>query len=545
MLSSSSSTSPDWRRHARLLINLFTTQLLRGCGHAQCTTPSCYTTRKRLCPWPARIYTQSSALILATSLASSHDPLSALCPFVAELTDLSAHWSDPSDNTLLHHRLQTTDAVRSLVCDPVRPARQALNDVHRGCAKLELRIIRCEQPHTAEPVETLESRPSNMCASPFAPWSSAHTFAKAFPLRPVDVCRGLRVCDGVWFRFSAAYSAWRAAASRDPFPFDLLHTALLYLQRQESAHTCSRQHVGHFLVLAICALCAYRTSADAGKVQPPESFERSLARYLSELVLRIINGSEHVNRAVIVAYIFDQTKASRNTLALTPTVAGVWIKFLIESVEHHITEVFSEDSTFAAVVGAMDQLWYHRQWLLLEPAAFCVARLDLTLDPNRLALSWIRHKASKGRHHILSVSILFTKEHMGRIFRALCFIRMHRAFSPGPRLKHMRDVVATGMSARLLPRYLDRVAFSMLVTAHQTLRFEAKRDDLLHALLAELWHQESSHLLKPLEVELEQDLGEMGQDRGGVQVEALRLAFIEVMRPEYGECLATKVLARF
>ncbi|KAI1764972.1 hypothetical protein GGR53DRAFT_288794 [Hypoxylon sp. FL1150] len=69
------------RYNLQLLIEKFVHQLRHGCGFNACTTPSCFTCRKRIAgKTPVRQYSPASARTLAVFLASQDDADSRLCP---------------------------------------------------------------------------------------------------------------------------------------------------------------------------------------------------------------------------------------------------------------------------------------------------------------------------------------------------------------------------------------------------------------------------------------------------------------------------------
>ncbi|KAK4160037.1 ubiquitin-protein ligase E3A [Cladorrhinum sp. PSN259] len=70
------------RRHNfQQLVQKYIVQLREGCGAEHCTTPTCFTCRKRIVGQaPLRRYNTTSARILATHLASQDNPENGLCP---------------------------------------------------------------------------------------------------------------------------------------------------------------------------------------------------------------------------------------------------------------------------------------------------------------------------------------------------------------------------------------------------------------------------------------------------------------------------------
>ncbi|KAI1454421.1 hypothetical protein F4805DRAFT_439533 [Annulohypoxylon moriforme] len=89
------------RRHdLQLLVEKFIVQLRYGCGFGACTTPSCFSCRKRLAgKTPIRRYNPTSARTLAVFLASQDDADSRLCP----------HLNSPAG---------PSDATKSLIFGP-------------------------------------------------------------------------------------------------------------------------------------------------------------------------------------------------------------------------------------------------------------------------------------------------------------------------------------------------------------------------------------------------------------------------------------------
>ncbi|KAI9709409.1 MAG: hypothetical protein M1812_007686 [Candelaria pacifica] len=70
----------DRRRDYQTLVNRFIRQLLHGCQEPSCSTPTCFTCRRRVSNAPVRKYTELSARTLAIYLASQDDPEKDLCP---------------------------------------------------------------------------------------------------------------------------------------------------------------------------------------------------------------------------------------------------------------------------------------------------------------------------------------------------------------------------------------------------------------------------------------------------------------------------------
>ncbi|PHH80061.1 hypothetical protein CDD82_1993 [Ophiocordyceps australis] len=86
------------RRHGfQLLVDRYIMQLRQGCGSSQCSTATCFTTRKRLAgKAPLRRYSPTSARMLAVYLASKDNPDESLCPHLRRYKTPS-----PATNTLI------------------------------------------------------------------------------------------------------------------------------------------------------------------------------------------------------------------------------------------------------------------------------------------------------------------------------------------------------------------------------------------------------------------------------------------------------------
>ncbi|PNY25920.1 Ubiquitin-protein ligase E3A [Tolypocladium capitatum] len=77
------------RRHDfQQLVDRYVFQLRNGCGSPQCSTPTCFTRRKRLAgKAPIRRYNPTSARTLAVYLASQDNPDKGLCPYLRRSKD--------------------------------------------------------------------------------------------------------------------------------------------------------------------------------------------------------------------------------------------------------------------------------------------------------------------------------------------------------------------------------------------------------------------------------------------------------------------------
>ncbi|PHH62276.1 hypothetical protein CDD81_7264 [Ophiocordyceps australis] len=86
------------RRHGfQLLVDRYIIQLREGCASSQCSTATCFTSRKRLAgKAPLRRYSPTSARMLAVYLASKDNPDQALCPHLRRCKTPS-----PATNTLI------------------------------------------------------------------------------------------------------------------------------------------------------------------------------------------------------------------------------------------------------------------------------------------------------------------------------------------------------------------------------------------------------------------------------------------------------------
>ncbi|KAI1473235.1 uncharacterized protein F4812DRAFT_43325 [Daldinia caldariorum] len=110
------------RRHdLQLIVEKFITQLRYGCGFSACTTPSCFSCRKRLAgKAPIRRYNPTSARTLAIFLASQDDADDRLCPH-------------------LHPPAGPSDAIKPLIfgLKYTTPSSDAAGPVHAGAAKVK------------------------------------------------------------------------------------------------------------------------------------------------------------------------------------------------------------------------------------------------------------------------------------------------------------------------------------------------------------------------------------------------------------------------
>ncbi|KAI9762429.1 MAG: hypothetical protein M4579_000405 [Chaenotheca gracillima] len=71
------------RKGFQNLVRRYVAQLVYGCGHPACTTPTCFTFKEKVSPGPVRRLTPVSARTVACYLAARENPESALCPYGA------------------------------------------------------------------------------------------------------------------------------------------------------------------------------------------------------------------------------------------------------------------------------------------------------------------------------------------------------------------------------------------------------------------------------------------------------------------------------
>lgn len=93
------------RRHDfQLLVQLYIHQLRDGCGSDSCTTPTCFSCRKRLVgKAPIRRYNPTSARTLAVYLASQDDPERGICPSLRRPRDIT-----PAVNNLVFSKCSSS-----------------------------------------------------------------------------------------------------------------------------------------------------------------------------------------------------------------------------------------------------------------------------------------------------------------------------------------------------------------------------------------------------------------------------------------------------
>lgn len=102
------------RRHDfQLLVQLYIHQLRDGCGVATCTTPTCFSCRKRLVgKAPIRRYNQTSARTLAIYLASQDDPARGICPTLKRSKDVA-----PAVNNVVFSKSSLSKGVKLVPSD--------------------------------------------------------------------------------------------------------------------------------------------------------------------------------------------------------------------------------------------------------------------------------------------------------------------------------------------------------------------------------------------------------------------------------------------
>lgn len=109
------------RRHDfQLLVQVYIRQLRDGCGVATCTTPTCFSCRKRLAgKAPIRRYNPTSARTLAIYLASQDHPERGICPTLKQSTDVT-----PAVNNLVFTKCRIEKDATSRTLDDNVPAQK-------------------------------------------------------------------------------------------------------------------------------------------------------------------------------------------------------------------------------------------------------------------------------------------------------------------------------------------------------------------------------------------------------------------------------------
>ncbi|KAL1960116.1 hypothetical protein VTO42DRAFT_288 [Malbranchea cinnamomea] len=115
-----SCSKDDRQRNFNLLVKRYKDQLLYGCKEPNCTTPTCWSCRKRVSDGPPRRFTDLSARTIACYLASQDNPERGLC-CNEPVTDVDSLAQDP---TGLTRKPSSHDGARK---HPTRPTK----DRHR------------------------------------------------------------------------------------------------------------------------------------------------------------------------------------------------------------------------------------------------------------------------------------------------------------------------------------------------------------------------------------------------------------------------------
>ncbi len=121
------------RHHFQLLVERFILQLRYGCRVPECTTPACFSCRRRLAGTrPVRRYSPTSSRVLACQLASQDNPESALCPHILSQQDIRNDDTASAMNDSAHGNWVDT---HSRSAETVAPESYAASKSPRGCRR--------------------------------------------------------------------------------------------------------------------------------------------------------------------------------------------------------------------------------------------------------------------------------------------------------------------------------------------------------------------------------------------------------------------------
>ncbi|KAK3303546.1 uncharacterized protein B0T15DRAFT_486922 [Chaetomium strumarium] len=192
----------------------------------------------------------------------------------------------------------------------------------------------------------------------------------------------------------------------------------------------------------------------------------------------------------------------------------------------------SGDSPFGGALALIEAMYKRRQELLLADAQFRSDYFAERLDTVKMPISWLSHKPTRHRLHLLDFPYIFSPSMLVSYFRSINFSRMSRCYEESSSLhEKTKGIYDRG---GLTACHRDVLMERMRVAGSKYLILDIRRGSVLEDAFDQLWRREERELLRPLKVHLGESSGEEGFDSGGVQQEFFRMAISEALNPDYG-----------
>ncbi|KAK4951343.1 hypothetical protein LTR10_010316 [Elasticomyces elasticus] len=494
-------------------------QLLHGCGEKSCREPLCDTGRRNATPdkRPVRKYTPRSARAIALALVGGPSPRKHICPHYSLKAEEQREANEgPQDPSSLEQQLCDTLVLRNL-CDPTTPMSIQLD---------RLTVIK----QSLEPL-LIHIRLSDVAPSSFVSNERAMTLLCGAVRACLDSLPAVREIEydfvDRWIREGSAYPTAKLTRSTFESP-DVWVSILDGFERGQSLMS--------YIVEAI----AMRTDLEVRLVRvkgylgmssktPPER------EFLPRLMERLDLPSELQSVAIVqlVLWLKRTFMLHWNGKPSIPhrSAAGGAMVFLRSTTQLARTRgdtlaVVMAELPVADKISAVDMT---ESWIALRVET---RKLD---EAGRKAVEAGNERQGSPdvladvdnapNLHILDSGLI--KDHERALyFRMINYLKMQRAYSNAANAIELR---------RSLRVQVGEPRGQIKYNEEHYLLLNLSRTNILRDAYDQLWHRRSAELFRPLRVRLGQvEEMEVGQDLGGVQIEAFNLIWKEAFAEEAG-----------
>ncbi|KAK2074735.1 hypothetical protein P8C59_008918 [Phyllachora maydis] len=192
------------------------------------------------------------------------------------------------------------------------------------------------------------------------------------------------------------------------------------------------------------------------------------------------------------------------------------------------------DGPFGGALALTAALHQRRFDITLGDPLFKCEYFADRLDPVEMPVAWLNHTSTRQKLHLLDFPYLFNASNLVSYFRSINFSRMSRAFEESSSLQSRIHAITTTGSLIVNPHHKEVLQDLLKTASSKYLILDISRDNVARDAFDQLWRRQERELLRPLKVHLGERDGEEGFDSGGVQQEFFRMAFAELLDPDYG-----------
>ncbi|KAK3645780.1 hypothetical protein LTR56_008967 [Elasticomyces elasticus] len=493
-------------------------QLLHGCGEKSCQEPLCDTGRRNATPdnRPVRKYTPRSARAIALALVGGPSPREHICPHYS--LDATTHerreaTEGPQDPSSFEQQLCDTSVIRNL-CDRTTPMLIELDRLTVIKQSLEPLLIH---------IKLSDDAPSSFVSNERAITLLCGAVRACLDSLPTVPIPQYTFADK-WIRKGSAFPTANVtiltAESRNVWL-----SILDGFEHGQSLMSCIVEAIAMRTDLEVRLVRVKRYMGMSSKTPPEREFLPRLMERLelpSTAVVQLVvwlkrtfmlhwNGKPSIPRrsAAGGAMVFLQSTTQLARTRGPPLAVGL---SRLPAVANNISAVDMAESWIALRVELrkLDEAG----WKAVEAGNERQGSPDVLADVDNAP-----------NLHILDSGLIKDHERV-LYFRTTNYLKMQRAYSNTANAIELR---------RQLRAQIGETRGQIKYNEEHYLLLNLSRTNTLRDAYDQLWHRRSAELFRPLRVRLgEVEVMEVGQDLGGVQIEAFNLIWTEALAEENG-----------